>query len=44
MADNNHDNDLQRRMEVQEQTSKAQQAALDKLSANVGITPKQPKQ
>ena len=31
MANNNHDNDLYRRMEAQEQTSKAQQAALDNV-------------
>ena len=31
MTNNNHDNDLHRRMEDQEQTSKAQQAALDSL-------------
>ena len=28
IADNNHDNDLHRRMEAQKQTFKAQQAAL----------------
>ena len=31
MADNNHDNDLHRHMEAQEQTSKAQQAILDNI-------------
>ena len=31
VADNNHDNDLHRHMEAQEQTSKAQQATLDNI-------------
>ena len=31
MADNNYDNDLHRRMEAQEQTSKAQQVILDNI-------------
>jgi len=31
MADNNHDEDLHRRMEAQEQTFKTQQAALDNI-------------
>jgi len=40
MADNNN-NDLRRRMEAQEQTSKAHKEALDNIQINTSSTPNQ---